>query len=220
MEVETISHAISIIGTKQLWDLALATSVLTAFKGIPDDLVSMASFWRHSVVCGIAARTIATRLRQNNVERYYLAGILHDVGKLIVFENHPDLAGKIVLLSREKKLLFHIAELEVLGFNHAAIGAALLKAWQLPASLEEIVANHHDPLKSKRYPLESAVVHVADIVAKAMGMDWCREQYVPPLNEKAWEIIGLSPDQLPSIWDQIETQFHDTIEMFLSLAWI
>ena len=84
-EIDTISHAISIVGTKQLRDLALATMVVTAFDGIPEDFVDMKDFWRHSVACGVSAWVIATNCLEENSERHYLTGILHDVGPVDYF---------------------------------------------------------------------------------------------------------------------------------------
>lgn len=216
-KIETIIHAISIVGTQQVQDLALATSALTVFKGIPGDFFNMSSFWRHSVGCGIAARTIAIHRREPNPERFYLMGILHDVGRLLIFENMPDMAREIVLRSERDKEIMYEVESEILGFDHAAVGADLLRAWNLPDSIEEVVAYHHRPLEATRYPMECAVLHAADFIAKAMELGCSGDPLVPPLNEDAWEEIGLSASQLPAIWDQVEAQYNDTVEMFLSL---
>ena len=99
-EIDTISHAISIIGTSQLRDLALATMVMTAFEGVSEEFINMESFWKHSVGCGVAAWVIALNCSEANPERYYLTGILHDVGRLILFENHPEESRKILEQTR------------------------------------------------------------------------------------------------------------------------
>ena len=84
-KIDTISRAVMIVGTQQLHDLTLATSIVTLFRRIPEQFVSMESFWKHSVACGLAARVLAGLNRESNVERFFVAGILHDVGRLIMY---------------------------------------------------------------------------------------------------------------------------------------
>ena len=213
-EIDTISHAISIVGTKQLRDLALATMVLTAFSGIPEDHVDMNSFWRHSVACGVSAWVIALNCREDNPERYYLTGMLHDVGRLIILENHPDKAREIMEQSlSEKKLVFEV-ERDILGFDHGAVGAALLTSWKLPSTLGDVVSNHHSPLEGSRYPLETAILHLADIFAKSMELGSSGDPLIPPLLPKSWDNIGVEVNSLPMLWGQIENQFEETMEIF------
>lgn len=217
-KVETIIHAISIVGTQQLRDLVMATYALSAFKGISGKLIDMSAFWRHSIACGVAARVIAIHRREANAERFYLMGMLHDVGRLILLENAPDLASQVILQAREKGEILHKVELELLGCDHAAIGAELLKVWRIPVCIVEAVACHHDPSRAVRYPMESSVIHLADFIAKAISLGCSGDRLVPWLDENAWEKVGLSTSQLPSIWDQVEKQYNDTVEIFLSMV--
>src|SRR5208283_2218048 len=83
-KVETITHAVTVIGTQQLQDIVLATSVMGMFKGIPASLISMQEFWRHNLGCGVAGRIFATFRREANTESFFVAGILHDVGRLVM----------------------------------------------------------------------------------------------------------------------------------------
>ncbi len=214
-KVETISEAITIIGTQQLCDLVLATSVLKTFKKIPKDLISMDSFWCHSTACGLAARTIAVYRREANVERYYVAGLLHEIGRLVMFENMPDLAREAVKMHESLGEHLHIAEQKVMGFDHAAVGGAVLREWQLPDSLVEVVTFHHQPCGAKRYPVETAIVHFADIIACAMQLGSSREAYVPSVEPKAWDLIRTPVSQLSAIWNQVDKTFHEVIPFFL-----
>lgn len=214
-KIDTISQAITVIGTQQLTDLVLATSVLKTFQKIPKDLVSMESFWRHSIACGLVARTIAVYRREPNVERFYIAGLLHEIGRLVIFENLPDLARKTIKIHESAHKFLHQAEQEVLGFDHAAVGGALLRKWRLPDNLVEPVAFHHQPLEAKNYPIETAIVHVADILACAMQLGTSRECYVPSVEPKAWDMIRLPVGQLEAIWNQVDKTFYETIDFFL-----
>ena len=214
--IDTVTHAISVIGTEQLHDLALATTILSTFKGIPDTIVNMNLFWRHSMGVAIIARNLAIHCRETNPERFFLAGILHDVGRLIMLENLPEESKEIVSRQNEVGGIMWQIEREVLGFDHADVGAALARAWKLPLSLEEIIGNHHNPARSKRYPLETTIIHLADIIAKAMELGTSGDIHVSPLDEKSWEQLKLPIGIFSALWNQVETQFNESIDVVLS----
>lgn len=216
--IETPSQAVMIIGTAHLCDLALTTSITRIFRDIPGDLVSMESFWRHSIACGLAARTLAGHRREPNVERFFVAGVLHDIGRLVLYQHAPDLARAALARARERDELLHVAERETIGFDHAVIGATMLRTWGLPASLEEAVAAHHDPRRSRRYPLESAVVHVADVVVHALQFGGSGERFVPPLDPAAWELLELPPAAIVGVVEEVETQYDDVTRTIVAEA--
>lgn len=214
--VETITRAITIVGTQQLCDLALATSVIRAFQDVPQDLVDMDSFWKHSLACGVAARVIAGQRRENNVERFFVAGMLHDIGLPIMFMKAADKARLILEHSRTTGELLHVVEDKILGFTHADVGRQLLLGWNLPDSLQEAVRYHHNPARAAHFPVESAAVHVAEIIAVAFEMGNSGEYWVPPVESKAWDILGLDKDNLPRLFEEIERQYNDVIKIMLT----
>lgn len=213
--VETVSRSITIIGTKQLRDLVLATSVIEVFKNIPQEYVSMESFWRHSIATGISARVIATYRREANVERFYVLGLLHDIGRLLMYLQIPELANQAIVLSASSQIPLYQAERQLLDFDHAAVGSELLRKWRLPVSLQEGVAYHHTPHLATRYSEDAATVHIADIVANAFKMGSSGEPTVPPFVPQAWERLGLPVDQLPYIAEQLEAHYSAAVDIFL-----
>jgi len=214
-KIDTISRAVTIVGTQQLRDLALATSVMKVFKGIPEDLINMEAFWCHSIGCGITARVLASHRREANLERHFVTGMLHDIGRLLLFMNLPNQSRAALMRCQRSEELLYKVEREEIGFDHATVGSALLQAWNLPASLEEVVAFHHAPQKALRYPIETAIVHVADIITHTMELGSSGERLVPHLNSEAWEKVGLPASLLPATLGQVEKQFHDATQMIL-----
>jgi HD-like signal output (HDOD) protein len=214
-KIETISRAVVIVGTQQIRDLALATTVLKLFEGIPADLVTMESFWAHSVACGLASRILAAYRRELNVERYFVAGILHDIGRLIICSQAPELARQALAACSDHGGLLHEAEARILGFDHAAVGRLLARAWKLPTSLEEVVGYHHCPDRAKRFPVETAVVHLGDIAAHALQLGGSGQRYVPPLNALAWKTLEIPASALGPALEQVERQFHLVHETML-----
>jgi HD-like signal output (HDOD) protein len=203
--VDTVSRAVVLVGTRQISELALATSVLRMFEGIPARYVDMKALWLHGVATGVAARVIGMRRGDANVERLFVAGVLHDVGRLLIYRAVPDVAREILRSEREDTLLTEI-EQEMLGFDHADVGGALLQAWNLPERLEDAVAFHHRPTADRRSPVESATIHLADIVAHTIGAGTSGERLVPPLDPAAWSLLELPVSALASIVEQTRRQ--------------
>lgn len=214
-KVETISQAVTIIGTQQLGALALATSVLQMFKGLPEDLVTMNSFWRHSVACGLAARVIGTLRRESNPERLFVAGILHDIGRLVMYSKAPEEFKSAVMRSKEKDELLFDSEREIFGFTHAVVGGFLLQTWKLPGSLEDVVMYHHNPKAATRFPMETAMIHIADGIAHAMELGSSGERFVPPVDQEAWERLGLQPTVMSTVIEQVDRQYIDAVQSIL-----
>jgi len=207
--VDSITKAVTIIGTQQLRDLALAASVMGIFRGIPEDLLNMSSFWRHSIACGIIARILAVYRRESNVERLFVAGMLHDVGQVVLAAARPDVIRELLETQRDTGRFYLELERERLGLDHAELGGALLKKWKIPASIGEPVACHHNPGSAEQFRLETALIHLADIICQAMELGQGAEYGVPPLDEAAWERLGLSPHVMGTVLKQSESQIAE-----------
>ncbi|SNB45136.1 HDOD domain-containing protein [Geobacter sp. DSM 9736] len=212
-KVDSISKALTIIGTQQLRDLALAGSVIKLFRGIPEELISMASFWQHSIACGIVARCLAAYLRESNVERFFVAGILHDVGQLAMCTTIPETVRDIFETSRKTEKLYHVAEYEWLGFDHSEVGGALFRAWKIPSSIIEPVACHHAPCRAATFPLEAAVIHLSDIICQGIGFGHSAEWFVCSLDENAWNRLGMPVSVLSTVLKQAEPQIEETFSI-------
>lgn len=213
--VDSINRAITIIGTKQLRDLVLATSVIDIFKGIPQEQIDMEAYWRHCIATGMTARAIATARREPNVEHYYVAGLLHDIGRLIMFMEIPHKSHKAMLACQETHEQLHIVEKETIGFNHAEVGGELAVVWDLPEALRESIAFHHTPGNAEQFPHDAAIVHVADIISNIMAYGSGGERVVPQLETLAWQRVEVEANKLPEIMQQVENQYHDAVEFFL-----
>jgi len=213
-KVETITHAITIVGMVQLRDLALVTAIINNFKGIPKDAVNMHSFWKHSITAGLAGRVIGVYLKEANPERFYILGLLHDLGRLLLYLTIPEEMSRVLIKYSHGGLLYE-AESEVLGWDHAEAGGSLLRKWGLPDRLVEGVLYHHNPSDAPCYPLEASVTHVADILAHTLEQGTSGERYVPPLNSEAWKKLGLPAGIMPAVLAQVDRQAKEAVKVFL-----
>lgn len=214
-QLSTVSEAISLIGIQQVQDLLTASSAIERFRGISKEFVSVQSFWQHSLATGIAARLLAMEGRLPRSDRMFVAGLLHDIGRLVMFLQASGPTQKIFELYQKERILLREAEVRVLGYDHQNIAEALLKNWKYPPPLVLAVGHHHHPSGCEAAKLEAAVVHVADHIVNAMRVGSSGEQFVPPLNPQAWATLGLAPTTLGPVMNGIDEQFEAVEEMFL-----
>ena len=216
-KVELVSRAVSIIGEDDLRNLVLATSAVDTFKRIPNQLVDIDLFWRHSVHTGIVSRLLSKHCNILHGERLFVAGMLHDIGKLILYFKEPELSQEVLLNAAESDGILYRAEKEIIGFTHADVGAALIDAWQLADTLKDVIGNHHTPLKAKKFPTETAIVHIANCVVNAIGPDTEINEHLlddyPSFEPETLKITGLDLNILPKIMDQAWEQAGDVLDI-------
>lgn len=209
-QVTTISRAINIVGTDQLIQLVLATSVINSFKGIPADLINMNAFWRHSVACAIAADLIAKQCRLAKSEVFFTAGLLHNIGSLVLYQSLPELAREAMTSAKFGNETIQHAEARIIGFDHCMAGEALTRKWRLPNTLNEVTRFHHTPSQAEQFTLEVSIVHLADIVVSSTGeFGHSGDNHVPPLDPKAWELLAIEAQALPDILQQVLEKIDD-----------
>lgn len=213
-KVDTLTHALSIVGTEQLTDLALAAIVTSKFQGIPRDLINMETFWMHSIGCGIAARRIARQVPGVESEKMYLGGMLHDIGSLIFFKESPEVAKKILLRCKESGEHLFKVEKEVLGYDHAEVGALLLTEWKLSEQLVEMVRYHHQPSKAEDSIIETCIIARADALVYELEIGSSGEPGVPELDPKVAEMIPISEEEINALKEEIVAQIDDTVRKF------
>ncbi len=214
-KVDTLSRAVTIVGSRQLTTLALGISVVSLFRDLPSGLVEVKSVWKHSVACGLAAAALAgsAACGQDGVERLFVAGLLHDVGRLVLYRNLPRPAGRALRLARRKNMLLWLAERQVFGFDHAALGGVLLSTWRFPDGLIRAVRQHHGPGRPA-WAVEPAVVHVADLVVNAMRVGSSGEVFVPPLIPEAFATLGVGPGVLGEAVARVDEQVEAVLAVF------
>jgi len=214
--INNVHRAVTVIGNRELRDLLLATSAIDIFDKLPNDLVSMETFWRHSLRCAVIARSLAMHLHKTNVERYFTAGLLHDIGSLVINYQLPKHAKKILAKSSHYRQWRFIIEQEELGFNHADVGAELLRRWGLPEYLITSVEHHHTPGLAKCHQQDAAIAHIANYLSNTTLSNIGENlEASAALDLTALQIAGLSPDDLQSITKHSDKKFNDTLEIMV-----
>lgn len=216
--LSTVSEALSLIGIQQVQDLIVSSSIIDRFSGVGADFVNMHHFWRHSLACGVGARIVALARHMKNPDKFFVAGLLHDVGRLALFSKVPEVSERVFDRFRKGDGSLRDAEKAELGYDHADIGGALMKRWQLPPRLVEAVTHHHRPLACLQAKEEASVVHLVDHLVNAMQVGTTGETHVPPLQSGAWELLRLELPFIETLVSTIDTQLEAVEEAFLRKA--
>ncbi|HEB58630.1 MAG TPA: HDOD domain-containing protein [Gammaproteobacteria bacterium] len=222
-KVDTVGRALTTIGTKKLRDLVLATSTIEAFDGIPNELVTMEDFWSHSIRCGCAAKILAEKGgRKAAADSLFIAGLLHDIGQLVIFSQLPDASRAILTRAMEdvNETAVSNYEHEVLGFDHAELGAELVAHWHLPELFTNTIRYHHNPEAAEALQAECAVVHIANSIAVLAELDSTDidETDAPPIVSAAWQMAGLDTDITAEVVHDTQSLFDEMRDLFLSPA--
>lgn len=212
-KIDRVSRAVTLIGTQEISSLALGIMILSVFKDLPEDIIDMKSFLKHSLACGIIARIIAAQKNWPQTEQLFVSGLLHDIGRLIVYVYFRDQARNLLAHAINSNTILYQEEKRLLGCQHTDIAKYLLKKWQIPSNIENNVSYHHHPSKA-RIPDQAAVVHLSDIIVNGLGIGTSGERFAPPLDADAWNQLGLSPNCFETV---IELATHQLLALDLFL---
>lgn len=214
-EIGTLEEAVMLIGFREIQELALATAVIEAFQKVSSRLVNVVSFWEHSIACGLASALIAECGHDPMPERFFVGGLLHDIGRLIMLLNAPEESQAILDRCEAEGRMNSELEREVFGFDHALLGAELISFWKLPASVANMVSCHHDPSKAVTVLFDAFVVHYADFITSALEFGNSGEFYVCPLLIPApCKTYLIEEEQMELLLDDLETQCRDVFLIF------
>jgi putative nucleotidyltransferase with HDIG domain len=210
-QITTVSRAVMILGFQTLKNLIVSTSVMHLFQAVDTDprIFRPDLLWEHSVACAVGARIIAQRLHYPNTEEMFVAGLLHDIGKIVLAHVLPQKFQVAVLLALRDKRPLYETEQQVIGLHHGEAGRVLAEAWRFPPFLVMALSTHHQAPAEGLQGLGAAVVHLSDILARALQLGHGGDPQVPPLEPRAWDRMGLAVKDLEPILRAIEQQYPE-----------
>lgn len=217
--IETVSRAVTVIGLRELRGLVLAASAVESFSKLPNDVLNLVNFWRHSVYCGVVAQLLAQKCNVLHSERLFVAGLLHDIGKLVITNKMVNESREVIKCTEQKKIFDFEAEQAVLGFDHAEVGGELLKEWNMPESLCNSVRYHHLPNAAMEPTIEICIVHIANILTIRAEHGVNQNTIAPPIDDIAFKMTGLSEDDFEQIFARAGTVFSEALDAILPRAY-
>lgn len=214
--INTIHHAVTILGFNTVRNAVVSVSIIDAFSGKASAReFDITAFWKHSVAVAVTSRYLADRTRLVTPDEAFVAGILHDVGKVVLAQYFKELFGQVWVATREQGLSFYEAEKKLLPVNHTQIGGHLAKKWQLPASLFEAISYHHAVRKSATHFNLLMVVHVADIIVNNYKSDSESEPDFSGIYPEAAKTMAVELKSVPDWFPDVVTEIESACAFFL-----
>jgi putative nucleotidyltransferase with HDIG domain len=207
VKVTTITQAITFLGFQTTRNLITAAAVTGCFPGGDCAGFDDKAFWRHSIATAACARVLARRLRFNQ-DYAFTAGLLHDIGRLVLSAGFPEQYAKVLAACRANDRYLLDAEREVLGVDHVEAGVALAGHWNFSDTMRLAIAHHHDP-EAPGAGFLATIVHVANAVAHALDVACEDDELVPPVSAVAWTALGLNEESYLHVFRETELQLEE-----------
>jgi putative nucleotidyltransferase with HDIG domain len=205
--ISSISHAIMLLGLNVVKGLLLGVSVFEIMEKM------MSGLWAHSLGCAIAAREIANKLSLKDPEEVAVAGLLHDIGKVIMILEYQKEYEEAIKKAAAAEFLIYDMEKTFFTEAHTTVGMWLAGKWNFPRNLVEVIAYHHAPQMSKLAVKETAIIHLSDILVRARGIGFAGDHFLPPVNPAAFETLGLSDNDVKDVLVKIEETYQVSDDM-------
>jgi len=196
--ISSVSHATMLLGLNVIKGLLLGVSVFELMEK------TMIGLWEHSMGCTVAARLIAQQKGLKEPEEVSVCALLHDIGKTVLMLLYADLYSQAMNEAKEEGIAIYDAESRYFMATHAEIGHLLVQKWHFPRPLCDAIRYHHQPHLSKEFPMETAIVHVADILVRAKGIGCAGDFIVPAVSPAAWKMLNLSEGDILDIFSHLE----------------
>ncbi len=189
-EITSLKRALVYLGLRHIREVALTTSFIKAFEaGTGPFDVNL--FWEHSFGVGMVSKIIAQKVGYADLEKAYIAGIIHDLGEVFISHYMPDEFARVLAHMEQHQLKLYDSEAEVLGTTHCEIGLCMARSWNFPEAYQEVILQHHTVDAATIDPILCAVVNLSDLFCSVRGLNYGDREWVSfnLQEEQAWQIL-------------------------------
>lgn len=210
-QVDTISRAVNLIGVQAVRDLLTATTIGQNFSGMPPQFMDAARFWRKSLFCALVAERMATACGVDNNERYFVEGLLRDIGHFVLYQTVPQRAQSALIEAGYLDASLAEVEQSNIGCDFAEVGAELIRSWDMPLHIEQAIRCQLSPKDAGEYALHASLVHLAGVVADYEELEPSRRPAVLPFSPHAIITTGFILTHLPALLTDVRAQLRETL---------
>lgn len=212
-QIDTITHAVNLLGTQAVSDLVTSTTIGRTFAGMPVQLMDVSRFWRKSVFCALLAGRIAKSCGIDDSERFFIEGLLRDIGHFVLYLTVPQRAQSALI--EADYLDGSLAEVEQsnIGCDFAEVGAELIRSWGMPVQIKQAVRYQLSPNGAGDFALHASMVHLAGVVADHEELEPNRCREVPPFDPFAVTTTQFATASLPALLTETHAHLQDTLAL-------
>ena len=214
-KVTSLQHATVYLGMNEIVNIVYMSCVGN-YYGNPHPAYGMekGDLWRHSVAVALTSQDIAQEIKYPETQAVFTAGLLHDLGKLLIHEYVNQRLTEIQDAVENQNLRYYDAEREVLGMDHCQVGELVANVWNLPATLRSAIRYHHAPQDAEAEPQIAAIVHIANVFCRisGLGTPLSREdQY--QFCDLALQTVGLDADEILERQEHYFELYHNASDL-------
>lgn len=211
-QIDTLSMAVTVLGTRQLRDLVIATTLVNHFQITAEANFDIETFWCHSITTGIAARTIAISQNVPNSERLFICGLLHDIGKMIMSILLPREMESLNSVNKNRNVKIDNAEEQIFGFTHGNLANELLASWHFPDTISQPINHHHDLACPDEFKTDTAIVHIANVLANNIQAP-ISEDDDTIMKPEAIDILDIDQATIESYYEEVYNLLDDVLQL-------
>ena len=176
---------------------------------------TMIGLWEHSLGTAIFSRLIAIKKGLKEPDELSVGGLLHDIGKVLLVLQYPEEYEKAMNEAEKNGLIIYETEKNYFNTTHASVGAWMAQKWRFPRNLIDVIEYHHKPHLAKAAPVDSAIIHLADILVRARGFGFAGDRFLMAVNPEAWDRLALTEAHIKEILLEAEDSFQITEDLSL-----
>jgi HD-like signal output (HDOD) protein len=213
--IDTISQAIFYIGFDEVKNLVLALSIIDLFSesSLIENL-NPVELWKHSIAVGVATRIIGVATKADKIENYFLAGILHDIGKLLFIKNMEEEYNNTINYALEKKITIREAEAELLGMTHTVAGELIAEKWKLPISIRNAIRHHYIGIVNGVPDKLAASVHISNILCQMLRLGESGHEIIKEANIDVWKELDLPNNFFSTMIPKLLADYEESLTLF------
>lgn len=216
-KIDSIIQAVTYLGFNEIKNLVLALSIIKMFDKIRSlRNFNIIDFWKHAIGVGIISRHIARIQNIKQIENYLIAGLLHDIGKLVFIIFFYDEYSEIVSYATENDLLIDDVEKDFFGSTHMVVGEILAEKWMLPSSVRQAIRHHGSGTGNGKYPALVAAVHIGDCFARTLKLGNSGDRLITRPNMDSIKVLDLPNDYFTANWQVLIDEYSLSTNILLN----
>ena len=217
-QVDTVTRAVNLLGMQAIRDLVTATTIGRSFSGMTVQIMDLSAYWRKSVLCALMAGKIAKACGIDDSERFFIEGLLRDIGHLVLYQTIPERAQSALI--EADNLSSPLAEVEQSNFgcDFTEVGAELIHSWGMPPQIEQAIRHQLCPGEAGEYTLHASIVHLAGVVADHHELHPSVAPKELLFHAAALQSTRFNVSERPVLLNEAQDQLHETVALFAPLT--